>query len=593
MEKNDGMPEKMLTKEYAQTRRQAYNILKNQLETERSSFLSHWRSLGDYILPRRPRFTVTDVNRGDRRNNNIVDSTAVQAARTLRSGMMGGITSPARPWFKLTTSDAELSEYSSVKEWLFTVSQRMNTVFTVSNLYNTLPIIYGDMGVFGTAAMLIEEDLEDGIRTYPFAIGSYMISNNHKMKVDTFFREYQLTVRQLVEKFGTKDGKWDNISKHVKNLWDQGNYETWISICHVIRPNEMYDPKRLEAKYKKYSSVYYEAGSQVNGSQNYMDPTMDNIYLRESGYDYFPVLAPRWEVNGEDAYGTNCPGMEALGDIKQLQLGEKRTMQAIEKMINPAMTGPTSLMHRKASILPGDITYVDPKDPSSGFRPVYQIDPRIQELELKQQQVRQRISRAFYEDLFLMLANSDRRQITAREIDERHEEKLLALGPVLEQLNQDLLDPLIDVTFNYLNKQGRIPPPPDEIQGSELKVEYISVMSQAQKLISIAGIDRFTGFVGSVVNQTQDMSILDKVNADELVSTYADITGVEPGILRSEEEVAAIREGRQKAQQQQQAAQNMQQMAGAANSLANAPLDRDNALGRLLEHANAGNLTPQ
>lgn len=577
--------------EIFKTRRQMYGVLKNQLELEQSSFLTHWRTLGDYILPRRPRFTVTDVNRGDRRNNNIVDSTATQAARTLRSGMMGGITSPARPWFKLTTGDPDLAESSNVKNWLYVVSQRMNTAFTISNLYNTLPIVYGDMGTFGTAAMLVEEDLDDGIRTYPFAIGSYMISNNHKMKVDTFFREYQLTVRQLVEKFKVGDD-WSNISKHVKNLWDLGQYEKWVSICHVIRPNELYDPNKLEAKYKKYSSVYYESGSQVNGSQNYLEQASEDVYLRESGYDYFPVLAPRWEVNGEDSYGTNCPGMEALGDIKQLQLGEKRGMQAIEKMINPPMTGPSSLMNRKASIMPGDITFCDPKDPSSGFRPTYQIDPRINELELKQQQVRQRISRAFYEDLFLMLANSDRRQITAREIDERHEEKLLALGPVLEQLNQDLLDPLIDITFNFLNKQGRIPEPPEEIQNTELKVEYISVMAQAQKLIAIAGIDRFTGFVGSIVNQTQDMSILDKVNADELVSTYADITGVPPEILRNEEEVASIREQRQQAQEKQAAAQNMQQMAGAANSLANAPLDRDNALGRLLEHANAGNVTP-
>lgn len=582
---------KLISENYVRDERSRYNTMRVQLDNERSSFMTHWRTLGDYILPRRPRFTVTDVNKGDRRNQLIVNATATLAARTLQSGMMGGITSPARPWFKLTTADQDLAEFSSVKDWLYQVTQRMQTAFIRSNLYNTLPLMYGDLGVFGTSAMFIEEDLEDGIRTYPFGIGSYMISNNAKLKVDVFMREFSMTVRQIVEKFGvipgTNDIDWTNISTYIKNLWDEGNYETWITVCHLIMPNERYDPMKLESKFKRYKSVYYELGSQGATAASYLNDDDNSKYLRKSGFDIFPVLAPRWEINGEDAYGTNCPGMIALGDVKQLQLAERKAMQAIEKMVNPPMVAPVALRTGKVSILPGDVTYDSTAD-GKGFRPAFQIDPRINELQMKNQQIEQRISRIFFEDLFLMLANSDRRDITATEINERKEEKLLALGPVLEQLNQDLLDPLIDNTFHMLNNQGQFPQPPDEMQGVPLKIEYISVMSQAQKLVAIGGIDRFTGFVGNLVANTQNPEILDKVNTDKLVDAYADITSVPPEILRTEEEVTAIRQGRQKAQASAQAAQTAKDASSSVKNLASADMSGENALTNLLAQAKAG-----
>ena len=201
-------------------------------------------------------------------------------------------------------------------------------------------------------------------------------------------------------------------------------------------------------------------------------------------------------------------------------------------------------------------------------------------MENKQAQVRNRIQRAFYEDLFLMLANSDRRQITAREIEERHEEKLLALGPVLEQVNQDLLDPLTDIVFDIHMRQGLIPPPPQELQGMDLKVEYVSIMAQAQKMLGIAGVDRFTGFVGQLA--AADPSVLDKIKADKVVDVYADMTSVPPNIVRSDDEVKLIRDQRAKAQQAQAQAQAMQMQVQNAQALSQTKLEGDSALDELL-----------
>lgn len=578
------------------SKRSQYEVLRAQLDMERSSFMPHWRDLGEFILPRRPRFTQSDVNKGDRRNNKIIDSTASMAARTLRSGMMSGVTSPARPWFKLSTPDPDMAEYGPVKLWLDLVTQRMGTVFLKSNLYNALPIVYGDIGTFGTNATFIDEDFTGSvIRAFPFPIGSYMISNNENLQVDTFIRDFRMTVRQLVKKFGavrpdTGTADWSMFSQTVRNAWDKSQYETWIDVVHLIRPNNEHDPRKLSSKNKRYSSCYYEGGQ--TKTSEYMSRERDDLFLRESGYDLFPVLAPRWEVTGEDSYGTSCPGMDCLGDVKQLQLGEKRAMQAIDKMVNPPMIAPSTMKSVKTTILPGDINYSDAEGPK-GFRPAHEIDFRIMELEQKQAQVRSRIQRSFYEDLFLMLSQSDRRDITAREIEERHEEKLLALGPVLEQLNQDALDPLIDITFDKMLQQGLIPPAPKELQGQGLRVEYISVMAQAQKLVGLAGIERFAGFVQNMHQTMPEASITDKVDADQMVDDYANITGVPTNIVRTDEQVAAIRQQRAQAQQAQQAAATMKDGATAAKTLSQANMESDNGLTRLIQAGQAGQMVQQ
>lgn len=574
------------------TKRQRFEILRAELDNERSTFLSVWRDLGDYVSPMRPRFAVSDVNKGDRRNQKIIDSTATLGMRTLASGMMSGVTSPARPWFRLTVGTQQLAEFGPVKEWLYNVGQIMTTMFLRSNLYNVLPIIYSDMGTFGTAAMMVEEDLDDVMRFYPFAIGSYMIANDSRMKVNVFFREFRLTVRQIIEKYlldqVSGDIDWSKASVYVKNAYDRKQLETWVDVCHVVMPNPDHDPNKVESKYKKFLSVTYERGT--SGSNQLSDVMTNNdVFLRESGYDYFPVLCPRWQINGEDVYSRDCPALVALGDIKQLQLGERRIMQAIEKMVNPPMTAPTELKNSKVSMLPGDITYINVREGQQGFRPAHEVSARIDQLEGKQQQCRQRIQRALFEDLFLMLASSDRRDITAREIDERHEEKLLALGPVLEQLNQDLLDPLIDIAFQIGIRQRLFPPPPEELQGQPLKVEYISVMAQAQKLVGISAIERFAGFASQIAGM--DQQALDKIDADQILDVYADSISVAPNIVRTDDEVAQIRQQRAQAQAIQQRQEAINQASQSARNLSQANMDGDNALTRMIENANANNLT--
>jgi hypothetical protein len=568
-------------------------ILRGQLELERSSFIPHWQDIGNHVRPRRPRFNNTDVNSGERRNLKIVDGTGTRASRTLRSGMMGGITSPARPWFRLSIADPNFNEIDSVKQWLHLVSSRMLSVFGDSNLYKVLPIVYGDMGDFGTAAMLLEEDFEKVFRAYSIPIGSYTLACSNTGRVDIFQREFKMTARQIVQKFGMKPGSkeidWSNISSAVKNAYGNNSRETWFNIVHFVLPNEDYDHTKKLSKFKRYSSIYYERGT--NGSKNtaaYTDEENARV-LSEKGYDYFPVLAPRWEVTGEDTYGTACPGMDALGDIKQLQFGVKKLANSIDISQRPPMKGPPSLMGQKSSILPGDMTYVDEQGGRATFAPAFQIDPRVRELKELNNDIRMAISRTYYEDLFLMLAQMDeRRDPTAREIEAREQEKLLALGPVLEQLNEDLLDPLIDIVFNFMVRQGLIPEPPEEIAGRPLKVEYVSIMAQAQKLAGIGNLERLMNTVMAI--GPVNASIWNKVDINEWMDRYGENLSVPPGVLRSDEQVLALEQAQAQQQAQQARAEQLNLASQSARNFSQTDMEADSAFTRMTNAAEAGQL---
>ncbi|AKE95961.1 Bacteriophage head to tail connecting protein [Cronobacter sakazakii] len=503
-----------------------------QLEQERKTFEPHWRELSDFIIPRGSRFLTSEANRGDRRNTKIVDPTATMANRTLSSGMMSGITSPARPWFKLATPDPEMMDYGPVKLWLETVQNRMNDMFNKSNLYQSLPIIYSSLGTFGTGALAVLEDDEDVIRTMPFPVGSYYIANSPRLSVDTCFRKFSMTVRQLVREFGL-----NNVSSSTKSAFENGTYEKWVDVVHAVYPNMNRETGKMNAKNKAFRSVYFEVGGD------------NDKVLRESGYDEFPVMAPRWEVNGEDVYGSSCPGMIALGQVKALQLEQRRKAQQIDKQTNPPMIGPTSLKTQRVSLLPGDITYVDQVTGAEGLRPAYMVNPNLGDLLGDIQDTRQLINSAYFVDLFMMLQNVNTRSMPVEAVIEMKEEKLLMLGPVLERLNDEFLDPLIDRAFSMMARKNMLPPPPDVMQGMPLRIEYISVMAQAQKAIGLSSLERFVGFVGNLASAKPEA--LDKLDVDQAIDNYAVMSGVSPTVVVPQEQAQQTRNDR--AQQQQQA----------------------------------------
>jgi hypothetical protein len=531
-----------------------------QLKTERATWWAHWKEISDYLLPRSGRFFIQDRNRGNRRHNNIYDSTGTRALRVLAAGMMSGMTSPARPWFRLATADADLMKYDPVKLWLNDVSNLMHTIFQRSNTYRALHSMYEELGAFGTAASIVMPDFRNVIHHYPLTTGEYCIATNWKGEVTTLYREFQKTVHEVVSEFGI-----DKVSNTVKNLYDRGSLDAWITIIHCIEPRTDRDQTKSDNLNMEWKSIYFEVGAR------------EGEVLREAGFNHFPALVPRWALSGGDIYG-NSPGMEALGDIKQLQHEQLRKAQGIDYKTKPPLQVPTSMKNRDVETLPGGVSYVDMAGPNGGIKTAFEVNIDLSHLLADIQDVRQRIQGGFYADMFLMLANQSDARMTATEVAERHEEKLLMLGPVLERLQNELLDPLIEMTFDQILKAGIVPPPPKELQGHDINVELVSMLAQAQRAVGTNSIDRFVGNLGAVAQFKPE--VLDKFDADKWADVYSDSLGLDPHILVPSDQVEALRQQRAQAQQQaqqaamlNQGADTAQKLAAARGSAPNAPTD--------------------
>lgn len=511
-----------------------------ELKEIRNPWESPWTGLAEYIEPTRLR--LSNKREGPITRDKIIDGTGTYALRTLASGMHSGITSPARPWFRLATGDPGLRDYAPVKLYLADVERRMREVFQGSNIYPSFHVGYGDLGLFGQSLGILVEDDDETIRMHQQLHGRFWIARDEKGRVTTLYREFRWSVQRIVGRFGLK-----NVSSSIRNAYDTGRYDDTFVICHAIEPRLSRDPDKIDKTNKAFLSNYWE---DQGGDRDQL--------LEESGFDENPLIGPAWELAGDDHYALS-PGQLALGDIKMLQKEQQRKLEAIDKMVRPPMTGPTSMRNNPKSLLPGAVTYVD--DPTGkGFRPAVEVRLSVAELMNDIRETQDRINRAFFADLFMMLSNMEgiqpRNQL---ELSQRNEEKLLQLGPVLENIYNGQLEPVIDRTFAIMNRRGMLPPPPPELENEELKIEYISMLAQAQKAVATGGLERLWGFAGQIA--AAKPTVLDKLDEDQSIDLYADMLGVDPSAVVPDDEVEETRQARA---QQMQAEKNAAMAATVA-----------------------------
>lgn len=513
------------------------------LRIDRYSWWTHWREIANYLIPRRYKWFITpnQMNRGSPINNLIIDSSPAIALRTCSAGMMAGITSPSRPWMRMTLEDDSLAEHPSVRVWLDEVTRLMLHVFAKSNYYTSKHMQYTDLAAFGTAPVIIYEDFKDVIRCYNPCAGEYYLQNSYRLEVDTFAREYVRNMSQMVQEFGL-----ENCSTDVQTAYKTGGAQLTREkiMTHVIEPTDAKTPA-LKKTYP-YREVYWEWGSSKN------------LIMRMRGFHEFPVSAPRWDLVSNDAYGRS-PGMDALGDIKQLQVEQKRKAQGIDKQVNPPLLGDPSLKNEPMSTIPGGITYVSNIGSNAGLKPIYEVKPDLEHMVKDIEQVTNRIDRVFFKDLFMMISELDTVR-SAAEIAERKSEKMLQLGPMLERFHNEGLQKDIDRTFAIMWRAGMIPKPPAELRGQRIKIEYTSVLAEAQRAVMTTAIERLVSFVGSIASGQEGRGghpdILDNLDWDEITDTYAGMLGVPAKLVIPMVKVAKIRLQRQRDQQQAQAAQN-------------------------------------
>lgn len=541
----------------------------NSLFLQRERWLSIWKEIRDNELPYDGQFDDDQAGKPNLHDEHIYTALIGDCRAIFAAGVMSGLTPPSRKWFRLTLADATLSDNNMVKRVLDQRNDILEYTLSRSNYYNALHTVYAELP-FGQAPLGIFQSAR-GVTFVPYPIGTYALGTNGEGIVDTFARKVKMTAAQIVGQFGI-----DHCPQYIRETYRRsGGYTDWYTVCWLVEKNGNANGTALGNKKMPYRSVYWVDGSGY-----------DEV-LAVSGFEEWPVPIARYNVKGLEAYATG-PGWDALPDARMLQKMEYDSAVATELGIKPPMQGPPDVA-RKINLFPGG--YTPNTDPNNAIRPLFQGQLDIGTLESKIMRTEDRIKRKYSTDLFLMLDQLDKGQMTAQEVMARNQEKLAQLGPVVERLQSEFLNSVIERTYNILDRNGVFPPIPDEVldlmEGQEIKIEYLSPLAQAQKMSGLTAIEQGIAFTGQVAQL--DPNVLQRVDFADAVAKYLDRIGVPATMIRSEEEYQQLMEQQQKAQeaaqQEAMAQQQMQQaapLAQAAKNLTDAANDGNPALREMM-----------
>lgn len=565
-----------------------------QLKSTRTPLEPLYRKLQRYILPETGHFENTHaLDDSETGYEYINDATATDAIDVLGAGMLGGMTSPARPWFRLTTRSPELDENVAVKRWLSELQTEMQMVFAKSNVYQALNNAYLELACYGTACLVALPSDRHVIHLHEMTCGEYWIEEDSEGRVDTVYRQIIMTAKQMVEVFG-EDAVSDAIRRQAK---DPAKCFQEHIVIHAIEPRPDYDRTKKDKYSMPYRGVYFEetpgsyGDGPVAGMEGEANTDRDRVLLEE-GFKSFPCLVPRWSMSKRTPYGRS-PGMKALGVVMALQEETVIKERGTDYTVNPPLLVPSTYEDKPLDFGPGGISYCD-LSAAQQVKTAWDVRLDLNAVKVDIDDKRTSINNYFYKDLFLMLAQTARYGRTAYEVEKLDKEKMLIMGPVLERLHLELLDPLIAATLQCMDRFGLIPDMPDEIKSLDsifgereyieggtdpetgekrsasdyINIEYVSILAQAQRA---AGVDAMSTYVQSLAGAAQAWpNVIDMLDEDKWARKLADQLGVDPELVPSSEEVQEKRDARAQQQQASQQLQAAEQMANIAKNIPSA-----------------------
>lgn len=541
---------------------------------------STWIDAGLWALPHRTKVLLQQVE-GERNNRHIVDTTHILALRSYVAGFLEGNTSATRPWYRTSSDDPEKNLRPENHVWLDKFTRQTLKCLSSSNFYHATGQFYYDFGVFNTGSLYIDE-IREGLFFHNLVPGSYYVINNSLGEAVVLVREFALTVKALVDRYGVKKkGKWDwsNFSKNVRKMYEDSNYTQMIDIVHVVKENEHYNPEQPQGgTNRKWVSISYELGGSgidyasaasgnSSGGVDPMDESEKDKFLKISYSKRKPFIVGASDRSGTFEWGEKGPTTDALGCIKSLNKKAISKDQALEQMLRPALQGPANLRksyitHAPNSFIPLDAAAMAQK----GMRPVFEMNPGIGTLIQDVSDLRQQVDRLYYSDYLLYLSRNPKTR-TATETEAIVNEQQLIIGPNLQSLNYTYNMPLVEFVMDFvLDTDPHLEPPPEDLAGNFLRTEFISVFAQAQKAADLPAIERYIAMVMNVGQISPKM--FDKANFDKLADLYEDRLFLPAGLNNPQGQVDALREQAMKqAQRQQMLQETLPAVAGAAKDI--------------------------
>jgi hypothetical protein len=506
--------------------------------------------------------------KGRRTGQQVYDGTAISAAQICANGLFGYMVAPSIRWFGLTLpvtlnfpraggmrswSGKKLDEYPGVKEWLQDYEDVLYASFQRSNFYEVMPGVIYDAVTIGTVHPYCEEDVKTGrvVFQQPHFRECYFAEDQHG-RVDTLYRKYPLTLKQLVEKFGER--RLTDIDPNIGTGLENNPFAE-KTVIHAIEPRIEYDKNILNSKNKPWASYWlFDTGEKL---------------LSESGYDEFPHFTWRWWKNNDEICGRS-PAWQAYADIMIAQSEGKSNLVAGQKMAEPPMVGIDKLRGLVNNRAKGWTWVEDMQDIP---RPLLEGIQLPYALELQERRAKI-IKEAFYVDFFLMLSQAAFQNVDLKviQIMEMQGEKAAILGVMIGRMQAELLDPVIDRVAGIEGRAGRLPVPPDivlEHAGERIDVDYLGPLAQAQKrLFKVQSIKQGLELAGAIASVSP--TSLRRVNWDKAMQIALEESGFPAECIFDDETIKRINAEIERQQQAQAALQGAAEIAKALPGAAKA-----------------------
>lgn len=509
-----------------------FNMIRTGYEdrkANRGTFDSHWQEIADLMHPFSDNFNA-EGSPGENKTMFMFDSSPMHANQLLASGLFSMLTSPTQQWFEIAMMNYELMQLWEVKDWLDIVSRIM--FFEINKPqahFNTsMHELYLEYGAFGNGILYVGETLDRrNLRFQSLPLAESYLSEGAEGLMDSLFRRYPRTVRQLVAKFG-----YGSCSETVQKMFDKQKLDTVIKCVHAIVPAIEYD---IDVDFP-YVSIYID---------------LENKHVMAGKiYNELPFMAPRFYKSPWEQYGRGA-GSVALPDVKMLMEVMRTTLRAAQKATDPPLQAPDDGFLNPIRTMPGGINFY-----RSGTQ------DRIEPIKLGSQpglgyevigDLRERIREVFFVD---QLQLQEGPQMTATEVLQRTEEKLRLMGPLMGRLQSELLGPMLNRVYGILKRQGKIPPIPVVMQGQEFKIVYTSPISRAQEQVEANGLMRALQVLTPFMEMKPET--VDAFNTDEISKGVFDMFSVRPKFLNTDTQIATIRQQRAEQMQQDKVPGNLQ-----------------------------------
>ena len=516
-----------------------------QLKSFRAPWEQLWQDCTDYVNPRRGDFQHTKSRGSNARFDKVFDSTAPLSNEQLASGLHGHLTNVSERWFHLRLPGDQTSE--GTHAFLQTAVEMMfDRCFNISesNFITSVHELYLDLGAYGTAVIFVEDKPGKPIGFRSYHLADCYVAGNHEGVVDTVYREYKHSARQLMQLYS------EVLPEKIKEIADKQPFQEFTCV-HAVEPRADLNYDKKDKNNMPFKSCYVLVEEQ--------------LMLKEGGFQEFPYMVPRWSKTAGEVYGRS-PAMVCMPDIKMINEMMKTTIRAAQKATDPPLLVPDDGFMMPLRTVPGGLNYYRSGTPDKvepligGERP----DVGLDFIESR----REHVKKAFHVD-WLQMAQGP--QMTATEVIQRQEEKMRLMGPMVGRLQSEFLGPMISRVFALMLRRRELPAVPQELQGVDLQIDYVSPVSRAQKSQSVFNFARFMEQMLPLANVKPE--IFDNINADATFRWAHKTLDAPVETLTTADEVKKQREAKQQQMQEQQEAMAMQQQAATAKDMAKAAKD--------------------